>query len=120
MADKIVATFQRYGTQGRPSTRYRDLVDLVAIVSAAAVGAHDQLAAVTSEFARRRITVPTAFRVPDRALWERGYAAEARRSLLSTGLTLDAALAIVRPFVDPLLGGHASGAWDPQLGHWTD
>jgi hypothetical protein len=32
-----MATFQRYGQLQAPSTRYKDLVDLVAIVTAASV-----------------------------------------------------------------------------------
>jgi hypothetical protein len=35
IADKIAAVFQRYGQTQAPSTRYRDLVDLVAITTAA-------------------------------------------------------------------------------------
>jgi hypothetical protein len=31
--------------------------------------------------------------------------------------TLDEALAIVRPFVDPLLDGSAAGRWDPAGGN---
>jgi hypothetical protein len=49
----------------------------------------------------------------------RGYVAEAERSLLPTARTLDLALAVVRPFVDPLLAGTAIGTWDPKHGRWT-
>lgn len=118
VADKVVATFQRYGEQRVPSTRYRDLVDLVAIVMGATVDAAGQLTALASESRRRSITLPARFTVPDRPLWERGYAAEARRSLLPKGRTLDEALVVVRPFLDPLLDGSVSGAWDPWLAAW--
>jgi hypothetical protein len=33
VADKVVATFEVHGETQRPSTRYRDLVDLVSIVT---------------------------------------------------------------------------------------
>lgn len=33
--------------------------------------------------------------------------------------TLDDALAIVRPFVGPVLDGTAVGTWDPELGAWV-
>ena len=59
------------------------------------------------------------FSVPDRVLWERGYPAEAGRSLLPVARTLDDALAIVTPFLDPLLDGSATGAWDPEHRRWT-
>jgi hypothetical protein len=118
IADKIAATFQRYGPSQAPSTRYKDLVDLVALVSHASVEAGAQLAALASEAERRGITLPRRFNVPDRKLWETGYAAEARRSLLDTGKTLDDALAIVTPFANPLLDGTARGSWDPDERAW--
>ncbi|MGH2819617.1 MAG: nucleotidyl transferase AbiEii/AbiGii toxin family protein [Actinomycetota bacterium] len=43
IADKVAATFQRYGEKQMPSTRYRDLVDFVAIVRAASVDAEPQM-----------------------------------------------------------------------------
>ena len=118
IADKIVATFQRYGSMETPSTRYKDLVDLVAIVTEASINAQRQRIALKSEAERRSVTLPTAFDVPDRGLWEPGYAAEARRSLLNIAPTLDQALAMVGPFSDPLLDGRAAGTWDPKRGEW--
>jgi len=118
-ADKISAVVQRYSGQDLPSTRFKDLVDLVAIITEASVTADLQLTALRSEAERRGISLPPRFDVPDRAIWERGYAAEAGRSLLATALTLDEALAVVRPFADPLLAGTAAGPWDPKLGRWS-
>ena len=119
IADKVAATFERHGDREIPSTRYRDLVDLVAIVAGASVQAQPQMAALASEALRRRITLPDRFDVPDRELWERGYAAEAGRSLLPIARTLDEALAFVRPCLDPLLDGTATGRWDPERRVWA-
>ncbi len=119
IADKISATVQRYGDQERPSIRFKDLVDLVAIVTEVSVAADLQIAALASEARRRGTVMPESFDVPDRGLWERGYAAEAGRSLLTTSPTLTEALAVVRPFVDPLLAGTAIGRWNPKFGRWT-
>jgi hypothetical protein len=119
VADKVAATGQRYGTAQRPSTRFRDLVDLVAIVQRASIDADQQIRAVSSEAERRGIELPDTFEVPDRALWETGYADEAKRSLLPSARTLDEALAVVRPFIDPLLNGTARGRWDPDRGTWV-
>jgi len=119
IADKFAAMFERYGTTHMPSIRYKDLVDLVAIVTQASVPAADQFTALTSEARRRGISLPTRFKVPDRDLWESGYGAEARRSLLPSAQTLDEALAIVTPFIDPLLDGSAEGVWDPAGGRWS-
>lgn len=63
--------------------------------------------------------LPATFDVPDRAIWERGYAAEAGRSLLKIAQTLDEALSVVRPFAEPLLRGTAAGRWDPTRGEWS-
>jgi hypothetical protein len=119
VADKFAAMLERYGDREMPSTRYKDLVDLVAIVTEASVSADGQGIALASEAKRRGITLPARFDVPDRELWERGYAAEAERSLLPTARTLDEALAVVRPFIDPLLAGTARGSWDPVHELWT-
>ncbi len=79
VADKVVATYELHGRDRRPSTRYRDLVDLVAIVTGASVPGNAQTTAIRSEFDRRGVVLPDHFDVPDRVLWEPGYAAEARR-----------------------------------------
>lgn len=118
VADKIAAMFELHGEKGAPSTRYKDLVDIVAIVISASVDAGPQLTALRSEAERRGITLPVRFSVPDRALWERGYAAEAGRSLLPVAHTLDDALAIVTPFLDPLLDGSTAGTWDAKQHGW--
>ncbi len=119
IADKISAIVQRYGDQDRPSTRFKDLVDLVAIVSEVSVAADLQLAALRSEAERRGMPLPAVFNVPDREIWERGYAAEAGRSLLPIAGTLAWALRVVRPFIEPLLSGMAAGRWDPRRGAWS-
>lgn len=75
--------------------------------------------ALGSEAGRRGVDLPARFDVPDRTAWERGYAAEAGRSLLDVAQTLEEALAIVGPFLDPLLAGAAEGRWDPGLGAWV-
>jgi hypothetical protein len=120
VADKIAAIFQRYGQTQAPSTRYRDLVDLVAIATSASVPADAQMAALRSELQRRDIPIPmpARFEVPDRALWERGYGSAAANSLLPIARTLDEALAVVRPFAEPLLEGSARGIWDPTSRVW--
>ena len=118
IADKVCAILERHGPMGLPSTRYKDLVDLVAIVVSAPVEAPAQATALRSESARRGLRLPDRFAVPDRALWRPGYDAEAARSLLPVARTLEEALAIVRPFLDPLLDATASGTWRPRDARW--
>lgn len=118
IADKVAATFDRYGASRAVSTRYKDLVDLVVFATSATVQAEALAAALASEADRRDLQLPGAFDAPDRSLWEPGYKAEAGRSLLDAGLTLDAALETVKPFLDPVLKGTAEGVWDPAIADW--
>jgi hypothetical protein len=94
-------------------------VDLVAIVTGASVPADGQAAALRSEFDRRGLNLPAHFDIPDRALWGPGYAAEAHRSLLDMATTLDEALVVVSPFINPLLDGTAEGTWRREIGRWS-
>ncbi|MBK5218957.1 MAG: nucleotidyl transferase AbiEii/AbiGii toxin family protein [Thermoleophilia bacterium] len=118
VADKVAATFDRYGAAAAVSTRYKDLVDLVAITSGGSVEAEAQMKALDSEAQRRGVTLGERFEVPDPDLWVPGYAAEAKRSLLDIAQSLDEALAIVRPFLDPALDGTARGTWNPAALRW--
>jgi hypothetical protein len=119
VADKIVATFALYGEKRRPSTRYKDLVDLVVIARGARLDAARQMVALSSEADRRGVSLPGRFDVPDQSLWSRGYAAEAARSQADLPRTLDEALEEISAFVDPLLQGDASGHWTPELRRWV-
>ncbi len=118
IADKTCAILERHGPTGLPSTRFKDLVDLVVLAGAAHVTAEAQLHALRSESSRRALTLPSRFDVPDRGLWERGYRAEAGRALRFPARTLDEALARVRPLLDPLIEGTAAGIWNPQHRTW--
>lgn len=119
IADEVAAILQRYGDRELPSTRYKDLVDLVAIVGSASVADDPLTMALESEADRRGLRLPARFDVPDRQLWKTGYAAEAERSLLPAARTLDQALAVVRLFIDPILAGAAAGSWNPDGGRWS-
>lgn len=120
VADKVAATYERYGKLRIPSTRYRDLVDLVAIVGGATIEAEAQLIALDSEFDRRSLVLPKSFDVPDRPLWVEGHAAEVRRSVMERAQTLDDALDIVRCYLDPIFQGGAAGVWIPGERRWSD
>lgn len=117
VADKVCAILER--RNGNPSTRFKDLIDLVAISRRATVKADLQQRALANESARRDLELPTVFDVTDRALWERGYRAEARRTVGLDAIDLQAALTAVRPFLDPLLVGTAAGSWDPHSQAWA-
>src|SRR5205814_339633 len=118
IADKVCAILERRGADQRPSTRYKDLVDLVALIATARVPAEDQFRALQSEAGRRHILLPPRFDVPDKALWGSGYAAEAKRAVLPVAGSLPAALADAGPYLDPLFDGTATGVWHPEDRRW--
>ena len=120
IADKVCAILQRYGPAEAPSTRFKDLVDLVAIIITTPVDGEDQTAALGSEAKRRGLVLPGTFDVPDRELWAQGYRAEVNRSTLPTAHALDEAVDIVRGFVDPVLKGHGHGTWKPGAQEWDE
>jgi hypothetical protein len=75
--------------------------------------------ALAKEAARRNLTLPAAFDVPDRALWEAGYRNEVKRTRGLEATDLDAGLAAVMPMINPLLDGTAAGSWEPDAGRWA-
>jgi len=79
VADKVCAILERH--DGRPSTRFKDLVDLVAITNRGTVPAALQMGALAKEAGRRRLVLPDSFDVPDRAMWVRGYRSDAQRTV---------------------------------------
>lgn len=117
IADKVCAILERH--QGQLSTRYKDLVDLVAIVHHATVAASLQSKALVKEGRRRGLSLPRTFDVPDRQMWGQGYRAEARRTTGLAETDLDSALAAVVPFLDPILDDTATGRWDPVARAWA-
>jgi hypothetical protein len=122
IADKVCALVEIHPRTGRPaqaSTRYRDLADLAVIARTQSVGAAAVRTALTSESSRRGIELPTAFSAPDAPGWRTGYARVARDVPGLAERDLEAALATVKRFLDPVLGGTAPGRWRPDRQHWT-
>ena len=118
VADKLAATFATYGRSNRPSTRVKDLIDLVVLAHCTHVSADDAIAAVRAQASRREIVLPGRFDIPDLDYWSRHYPIEARKVRGLTEQTLGDAVSIVRSFVDPILAGTATGSWDPVTLRW--
>ena len=117
VAEKLHAYTRIYG-QDHPSSRVKDLVDLVLIKRYLPLNADRLRAALVGTFGARRLqSVPA--RLPHAPKeWSVPYRKLAREvgidSDLSFGHTEAATL------LDPVLGGLASGHWDPALGAWVD
>ena len=116
IADKHAAMIDIYA--GQPSTRYRDLVDLVLIATTQTVDSGALNTALVSEH-RRRGTAPTAELSLPSEDWHVGY------RKLAVGVPgfrfIDAAdaLEIVNRLIGPVLGGLTAGTWDPGTLEWT-
>ncbi len=78
VADKHAAMIDTYGEGERPSSRYRDLVDLVLIATTNRIDALELRRALLSEYVHRGLSVPTGVESPSDA-WGEGYALEAAK-----------------------------------------
>lgn len=116
VADKLSGIFTRHGE--RLSTRYRDLVDLVTILLSQRLAARDVHSAINEELGRQGLTVPAEFAVPDAVAWEAAYHTYAQRLRHLQGMSFEEAVALVKEFLDPVLGGRRDGWWQPERRGW--
>jgi predicted nucleotidyltransferase component of viral defense system len=117
LAEKVHAYTRTYGESKRPSTRPKDLIDILLIESSATIKADDLRHALQSTFAERaRQPLPTALPPPP-ATWADPYKRLA--TTVEVESDLSAALARAAAFLDPVLAGHAHGQWDTQRGEWV-
>lgn len=114
VADKVCATIASY--DGRPSSREKDLVDLVVIATTQMVHAEKLRDAIRAECARRRLQVPDQFVIP--VTWGRSYAALAVNTPAAP-YSFASAGELVRDFLDPILANVARGTWDPLSRAWS-
>lgn len=120
VADKVCAMYGRYGATGKPSTRYRDLVDLVLIATTNELDAALTTRAIVEETARRGCTLPRLCGIPGPE-WRASYPRAARDISIPADLrTLEGALAVLGACLNPVLAGSAVGLWDPTSQRWND
>lgn len=126
IADKIAAMYERHRTALLPSTRFKDLVDLMVIAHNATPSGELTHAALHAEVRRRRhsgthVRLPTAFEIPDLS-WRGGYGSQATKihDLPPACRTLDGATPVADAFITPLLQDRPpSGRWTPDQLRWT-
>ncbi|RMB77129.1 hypothetical protein AYK61_12160 [Rhodococcus sp. SBT000017] len=122
IADKVCAMYGKYGSNGGPSSRYHDLVDLVLIISAWRFAADALTRGLFQESERRGLDLPSAMSAPSSA-WTAGYERLARTvsGLPDSALTLDSALAAAGRCLDPILSNRVVGGfWDPGIAEWAE
>lgn len=119
VADKVCATAETHGSFHTPSTRVRDLVDLVVIANTQPVDAGDLARAISLEWAYRGLPGTPTFDPPTD--WASSYARLAQGTPgCASHLTFDAAVRLVREeFLRPVLIGHTiRGSWEPSQHAW--
>ncbi len=122
VADKLAAMVERH-VGDTPSTRYRDLVDLVLIALSHPVDATTLHRAVSAELHNRHLPAVTTVPIPAPA-WESGYQAVAATVTgLDTYRTLAPAIDLVRRMLNPVLSDEAPDAlptaqWNPATLSW--
>jgi predicted nucleotidyltransferase component of viral defense system len=125
VADKIAAMYERHGDRLRPSTRFKDLIDLVLIAVNSTLDGATTHTALHREVRRRQaagthLVLPETFTVPDPA-WTSGYGAEARnaRDLPAEYRTLDGARPLADAFISPLMKPQGpQGIWQFEHRQW--
>lgn len=116
IADKHAAMLDTYN-DNQPSTRFRDLVDLVLIATTQRPRSADLSAALRSEYAHRNLAAPAEVTLPS-AAWHDGYAKTAAQVPDMQHRTAEAGLAVVKRMLDPVLANVAVGVWDPEALVW--
>lgn len=101
IADKLCATQSTYGTAGdQPSSRVRDLVDLVVFARTQYIDGSELAEAITAEWAHRGLRGTPFFAPPE--IWVRLYPAEARRvPACRDVVTFDAAVELTTALLGP-------------------
>lgn len=119
IADKIAATYYRYGPNRSASTRFHDLVDLVLICDRSSFVASDLRAALTAEFRRRFMPEPQTIGLPG-SRWPDGYKAAVRGCAVPPdAATIVGALHAVGQCLNPVLtGARTTGTWNPTTRTW--
>ena len=120
IADKLCATQARYGAAGdRPSSRVRDLVDIVVLARSQDVDGTALIGAIRAEWVHRGLQGDPVFAPP--TSWERLYPPVARKVHRCEGLTtFAAAVGFVGGFLALALDGSATGLrWSSARSVWV-
>jgi hypothetical protein len=116
VADKVCATLGTYSTG--PSSRERDLVDLVVLATTQAVEAQQLRTAIHTEARKRGLGTVTTLTLPP--AWGRSYERDAKKvPACSQHPTIDDARQLMAAFIDAVLQDeHVRGNWDPATLTW--
>jgi len=116
VADKVCATMELHA--GRPSTRHRDLIDLVIIACTQTVDSAPLARAIEAERRHRGLPPIAAWSTPQQ--WATPYAKDAQTTAHCVEYpSYVAGTGLVARFLDPILSGElASATWYPETRQW--
>jgi len=115
VAEKVCATLALY--RGQPSSREKDLVDLVIIATTQEVNGQDLHEALLAELVHRGMTDTRAFEIPPH--WGRGYAKLAKETPACAGYpTVGTAFELIQEFLNPAFSPGHLGMWNPSELCW--
>lgn len=121
LADKLCAIMEKH-SGGWPSSRMKDLVDVVAYARNESCTKNDLRRAVECECARRSMKVPREFAAPEE--WRSRFASFARKShLAEVDCDYFSACNIAAALFNPVLASGVSPAearWNQKVLEWTD
>jgi hypothetical protein len=115
LADKLCATETTYA--GRPSSRVRDLVDIVVLARTQTVMLSALRTAVTGERLKRGLPHRSEFRAP--VEWASLYPKAASATRWSADLDFAGAVGLAGRLLDPAFVDGAEARWDPSSGAWV-
>lgn len=117
IADKVCATIALY--DGRPSSREKDLVDLVALAVTQDISLQKLRRALESESCVRSLTLPTTFKIPDG--WGASYSKLASSiPACASYLKIDSACELMHTFIDPVFSPSGDiQQWDHTCLSWV-
>jgi hypothetical protein len=126
VAEKICAMYELHGAGRTPSTRYKDLVDLMVFAVNVTLPGAEMHQLIRDEAVRRRargveLELPEEFRLPDRRNWAGGYvkAASGVRELPEDLRQVAQAVVLAGKFITPLLREPVlEGEWRPAEQVW--
>jgi hypothetical protein len=116
LAEKVHAYTRTYGASGQPSTRPKDLVDILLIESAATIDAGSLRHALGGTFGERALQSLPVTLPPPPPTWADPYKRLA--DTVNIEPDLSTAFILAATFLDPVLAGHAHGHWDSQGRRW--
>lgn len=117
LAEKVHAYTRSYGRSELPSTRPKDLIDILLIASSATIDATALRDALETTFSQRALQpLPTSLQPPP-TIWADPYRRLADTVAIEPNLSI--AYGRAAAFLDPVLATKADGQWDTTRQEWV-